>query len=83
MASNELNNNNYSHSLQANIKSLFDNEASKSLREKVFDEINRNIMPKEVRKNEDVVELIESSNEKRIRHLILYGDCLVCCKTKK
>jgi hypothetical protein len=50
---------------------------------KVFDEINRNIMPKEVRKNEDVVELIESSNEKRIRHLILYGDCLVCCKTKR
>ena len=131
--------------MQVHIRSLFDNEASKRLREKVFDEINRNIMPKEVRKSEDVVELIHaesplasvvsssaaaaatsadmnasgsgsgtggsssnaamsaigSSNsaisnggngsgnsgkddgEKKIRHLILYGDCLVCCKMNK
>ena len=82
LASNELHDN-YSVTLQASIKSLFENETSKSLREKVFDEINRNIMPKEVRKNEDVVELIESSNDRKIRHLILYGDCLVCCRIKK
>ena len=82
LASNELPDN-YSHSLQSNIKSLFENESSKSLREKVFDEINRNIMPKEVRKNEDVVELIESTSERKIRHLVLYGDCLVCCRIKK
>jgi hypothetical protein len=82
MASNELPNN-YSSVLQASIKSLFENESSKSLREKVFDEINRNIMPKEVRKHEDVIELIESNNERKIRHLILYGDCLVCCRIKK
>ena len=69
--------------LESNIKSLFENESSKSLREKVFDEINRNIMPKEIRKNEDVVELIESNNDRKIRHLILYGDCLVCCRIKK
>ena len=69
--------------LQRNIKSLFDNEASKKLRERVFDEINRNIMPKEVRKHEDVVELSESSQERKLRHLILYGDCLVCCRLKK
>ena len=81
-ASNELPNN-YSLVLQASIKSLFENESSKSLREKVFDEINRNIMPKEVRKHEDVIELIESNNERKIRHLILYGDCLVCCRIKK
>ena len=82
LASNELPNN-YSSVLQSNIKSLFENESSKSLREKVFDEINRNIMPKEVRKNEDVVELIESNNDRKIRHLILFGDCLVCCRIKK
>jgi hypothetical protein len=35
MASNELPNN-YSSDLQANIKSLFENETSKNLREKVF-----------------------------------------------
>lgn len=82
LASNELPDN-YSQSLQSNIKSLFENESSKSLREKVFDEINRNIMPKEVRKNEDVVELIENTSERKIRHLVLYGDCLVCCRIKK
>ena len=82
LASSELPNN-YSSVLQANIKSLFENESSKSLRDKVFDEINRNIMPKEVRKHEDVIELIESNNERKIRHLILYGDCLVCCRIKK
>jgi hypothetical protein len=69
--------------LHANIKSLFDNETSKTLRDRVFDEINRNIMPKEVRKHEDVVELSESSHERKLRHLILYGDCLVCCRLKK
>lgn len=82
LASNELPNN-YSSVLQASIKSLFENESSKTLREKVFDEINRNIMPKEVRKHEDVIELIENNNERKIRHLILYGDCLVCCRIKK
>lgn len=69
--------------LESNIKSLFENESSKRLREKVFDEINRNIMPIEVRKSEDVVELIESNNDRKLRHLILYGDCLVCCRLKK
>lgn len=68
---------------KTNIKALFENTTSKSFREKVFNEINRNIMPKEVRKNEDVVELIETNSERKIRHLILYGDCLVCCRIKK
>lgn len=48
-ASRDLSNN-FCLTLQSNIKSLFDNETSKKLREKVFNEINRNIMPKEVRK---------------------------------
>lgn len=74
---------NYRDNMQTNIKSLFENEKSKSLRNKVFDEINRNIMPIEVRKSEDVVELIENNNERKLRHLILYGDCLVCCRLKK
>jgi hypothetical protein len=74
---------NASANLRMNIRSLFDNENSKSLRDKVFSEINRNIMPKEVRKHEDVVELCVSSNERKLRHLILYGDCLVCCRLKK
>lgn len=82
LASNDLPNS-YCASLKSNIKSLFENEGSKNLREMVFSEINRNIMPKEVRKNEDVVELIENSNEKKLRHLILFGDCLVCCRLKK
>lgn len=69
--------------LESNIKSLFENEGSKRLREKVFDEINRNIMPIEVRKSEDVVELIESNNDRKLRYLILYGDCLACCRLKK
>lgn len=75
-------------SLRSDIKSMFDNESSKKMRELVFDEINRNIMPKQVRKHEDVVELAgaesnSSSNERKLRHLILYGDCLVCCRLKK
>lgn len=70
-------------SLQSDIKSMFDNESSKKMRELVFDEINRNIMPKQVRKHEDVVELCDSSQERKLRHLILYGDCLVCCRLKK
>jgi hypothetical protein len=82
LASKELPNHS-SHALQTNIKSLFDNAESKKLQEKVFFEINRNIMPKVIRKNEDVVELIENSNDKKLRHLILYGDSLVCCKLKK
>lgn len=73
----------YRANMESNIKSLFDNESSKKLREKVFDEINRNIMPIEVRKSEDVVELIESNGERKLRYLILYGDCLVCCRLKK
>lgn len=68
---------------ESNIKSLFENESSKRLREQVFDEINRNIMPIEVRKSEHVVELIESNNERKLRYLILYGDCLACCRLKK
>ncbi|RNA41980.1 breakpoint cluster region [Brachionus plicatilis] len=82
LASNDLPNS-YCASLKSNIKSLFENEASKNLRELVFNEINRNIMPKEVRKNEDVIELIENSNERKLRHLVLFGDCLVCCRLKK
>ena len=82
LASNDLPNS-YCASLKSNIKSLFDNEGSKNLREMVFSEINRNIMPKEVRKNEDVVELIENNNDRKLRHLILFGDCLVCCRLKK
>ncbi|CAF0746626.1 unnamed protein product [Brachionus calyciflorus] len=82
LASNDLPND-YCASLKSNIKSLFENESSKNLRERVFNEINRNIMPKEVRKNEDVVELMENNNERKLRHLILYGDCLVCCRLKK
>jgi hypothetical protein len=73
----------YRTNMQSNIKLLFENESSKKLREKVFDEINRNIMPIEVRKNEDVVELIESNNDRKLRHLVLFGDCLACCRLKK
>jgi hypothetical protein len=70
--------------IQACIKSLFDNEQLKVLREDLFDQINRNIMPKEVRKRDDVVELlVNHHDERKLRHLILYGDCLVCCKIKK
>ena len=72
-----------SNGLRSNIKSMFDNEESKNLRDKVFEQIKLNIMPKEARKHEDVVELTESNNERKLRHLILYGDCLVCCRLKK
>ena len=72
-----------SNGLKSNIKSMFDNEESKSLRDKIFEQIKLNIMPKEARKHEDVVELHEGSNERKLRHLILYGDCLVCCRLKK
>ena len=72
-----------SNTLKANIKSMFDNENSKKLRDQVFEQIKLNRMPKEARKHEDVVELSERSNERKLRHLILYGDCLVCCRIKK
>lgn len=72
-----------SNGLRSNIKAMFDNEESKNLRDKVFEQIKLNIMPKEARKHEDVVELSESNNERKLRHLILYGDCLVCCRLKK
>ncbi len=69
--------------LRSNIESMFDNEESKKMRDKIFEQIKLNIMPKEARKHEDVVELCESNNERKLRHLILYGDCLVCCRLKK
>ena len=72
-----------SESLQKRIRSLFENESFKTLREEVFNQINRNIMPTEVRKHEDVVELSENNKDRKLRHLILYGDCLVCCRLKK
>ena len=72
-----------SNSLKANINSMFDNENSKKLRDKVFEQIKLNRMPKEARKHEDVVELCERNNERKLRHLILYGDCLACCRIKK
>ena len=72
-----------SNALKTNIKSMFDNETSKKLRDKVFEQIKLNRMPKEARKHEDVVELCERNNERKLRHLILYGDCLVCCRLKK
>jgi hypothetical protein len=72
-----------SNTLKANIKSMFDNENSKKLRDQVFEQIKLNRMPKEARKHEDVVELSERNNERKLRHLILYGDCLVCCRIKK
>lgn len=72
-----------SETLQKRIRLLFENESLKTLREEVFDQINRNIMPKEVRKHEDVVELSENNKDRKLRHLILYGDCLVCCRLKK
>jgi hypothetical protein len=81
LAANELPKSSSSLSLQSRIKSLFEND--KLLRDEVFDQINRNIMPKEVRKQEDVVELSENNNERKLRHLVLYGDCLVCCRLKK
>ena len=74
---------NSSNILKANIKSMFDNETSRKLRDKVFEQIKLNRMPKEARKHEDVVELCERNNERKLRHLILYGDCLVCCRIKK
>jgi hypothetical protein len=82
LAANDLPNNSCTN-LKENIKSLFDNKSSKTMREHVFNEINRNIMPKEIRKHEDVVELSEQTRERKLRHLILYGDCLVCCRLKK
>jgi hypothetical protein len=82
LAANELppSSSNY---LKANINSMFDNENSKKLRDKVFETIKLNRMPKEARKHEDVVELCERNNERKLRHLILYGDCLACCRIKK
>jgi len=74
---------NTTNSLRSNIKSMFDNIESKEMRDKIFEQIKLNIMPKEARKHEDVVELSESNNERKLRHLILYGDCLVCCRLKK
>ena len=82
LAANELSVSS-SNGLRSNIKSMFDNEESKVLRDKVFEQIKLNIMPKEARKHEDVVELCENNNERKLRHLILYGDCLVCCRLKK
>ena len=83
LATNELPTESKSADLKSDIKMIFENEEMKDLREKVFEQIKLNIMPKEARKHEDVVELFENSNEKKIRHLILYGDCLVCCRLKK
>lgn len=72
-----------SNGLKSNLNTMLDNEESKSLRDKIFEQIKLNIMPKEARKHEDVVELDENRNERKLRHLILYGDCLVCCRLKK
>jgi hypothetical protein len=71
---NELNN---------RMRSLFENMELKQLKEEILSKIDKNVLPTKVRINNDVVELCEPSNERKLRHLILFGDCLVCCKVKR
>lgn len=63
-------------------KIYFDNVELKNLKEEIFSRIDRNVLPSKIRKNEDVVELCDNS-ERKLRHLVLFGDCLVCCRIKK
>jgi hypothetical protein len=69
--------------LNQRIKKLFyDNQEYNSLKDEIFCKVDRVLLPNRIRKNEDVVELCENG-EKKLRHLILFGDCLICCRFKK
>ena len=78
-------NNDYRNETELNqrIKRLFDdNQEYNLLKDEIFSKIDRVLLPNRIRKNEDVVESCESG-EKKLRHLILFGDCLICCRIKK
>ena len=69
--------------LNSMIKQWFDcNKDYNDLKEEIFTKIDRILLPNHIRKNDDVVELTEK-NDKKLRHLVLYSDCLICCAIKK
>ena len=76
-------NSNQEIQLKMKINELFyDNLEYNKLKHEIFTKIDRILLPNQMRKNEDVVELCEG-NEKKLRHLILFSDCLICCRIKK